>query len=145
MKKLILYHGSPNRLIGDKLIPKKGKDVNKERVENFHNAVYATDVKNAAIVKAIISSKKVNGASLNTQKGEGVIYRGWPNKKWIYLYSLPVDSFERTKENSHQYISKNPVKPIKIEKLEIAKYLHLIRKASKKEVDGWIKRYNLKR
>jgi hypothetical protein len=145
MKAIILYHGSPNKLIGDNLIPKEGKDVNKERTENFHKAVYATDIKNAAIVKAIISSKGVHGASLNISGGFGIIYRGWPNKKWIYLYYLPSESFERTKENIHQYISKNSVKPIKTERLEIDKYLHLIRKASKQEAEGWIKQYNLKR
>lgn len=141
-----LYHGSPRKLIGDRLLPKKAKDLDKNRLENTQKAVYATDRKDVAIAMAIVSSKGANGASLSMnrkQKPYGTIYSGWPKQKEIYLHYLPHRNFKKTKQNSHQFISKKAVKPIKTEKLEIKKYLQLIKKASKDEAKKWFKRYNI--
>jgi len=52
-----LYHGSSNKLRGDKLNPSQGED-SEERPENRLLAVYATDRKDLAIRKMRIELKK---------------------------------------------------------------------------------------
>ena len=50
MRKIkVLYHGSPRKLVGEKLNPSGGDD-SKVRPENNLFAVYATDRKDLAIV-----------------------------------------------------------------------------------------------
>ena len=136
----ILYHGSPRKLIGNKLLPKQAKDIDKT-LENNQKGIYATDIKNIAILKALVSSKGVHGASFaSSKKGVyGIIYKGWPNQKQIYLHYVPYENFQQTGENTHQYISKKPVKPIKTEILKIKDYLYLIRKASEQEMKKELK------
>lgn len=146
MKSQILYHGSPKKLIAGELLPRQAKDVDKTKTENCQKAVYATDRKMIAIAMAILASKGVNGASLNMAGKEepyGTIYSGWPEQKKIYLYSLPSGNFLETGKESHQYFSRQSVKPIKTELLNIDDYLPLIRKASEKEANAWFKKYNI--
>lgn len=132
---MILYHGSSRKLIGEKLIPKQPHDVN----NNYYNlikGVYATDVKNAAIAMAIISSKGIIGSSLNiNNKIPGTIYEGYPQQEFIYLYSINSENFRES--GKHQFVSKNPVKPLKMEKLKIEDYLFLTRNANENEINEW--------
>jgi len=132
-----LYHGSARKLIGNKLIPKQGRDVY-DNSENLHKAVYATDLRNAAIAMAIISCEGVRGGGLNISKNvaiPGIIYKGNPEQNDIYLYILDSKGFKPTKKGGHQFISKEPVKPLKTEKLKVKDYAHLTRKANKKELN----------
>ena len=137
MGKEILYHGSSKKLIGDKLIPKQSIDLEKNP-ENLIKGIYATDIKDLAIAMAIICSKGTHSSRLDFEKYEkdiskGIIYRGWPKQKNIYFYTLPTQSFKKSLGINHQFISKKPIKPLKIEKLLIENNLHLVRKATKKE------------
>lgn len=138
----ILYHGSPKKLIGTKLIPKKPTDLEKEK-ENLYEGIYATDIKELAIAMAIICSKGVRGSGVNfsKEKAKGIIYQGWPEQKEVYLYSLPSKTFKMTGKIKHQFVSSKPVKPIKIEKVLIKDYENLIRKATKKEKQDWENKY----
>ncbi|MCK4553292.1 hypothetical protein KAT80_03750 [Candidatus Pacearchaeota archaeon] len=141
----VLYHGSSKKLIGDKLFPKQSIDLEKN-LENLIKGVYATDIKDLAIAMAIICSKGTYSSSLDFEeykKGEskGIIYKGWPKQKHIYLYTLPIQSFKKSQGINHQFVSKKPVKPLKIEKLLIKNNLHLVRKATKKEKNIWTKKY----
>ena len=143
LTKMRLYHGSAKKIKGKFLIPKKPHDLGNQK-ENLIKGVYATDVKNSAIAMAIISSKGVISGTLNYKK-KSVIYEGWPKQKYIYLYHFPIQTFKRTSKESHQLVSKKSVKPIKIEKLNIKDYLKLVRKATKKEIENFFKKYKIKR
>ncbi len=141
LKPKYLYHGSPKKIIGDELIPHQAHDLEK-RPENLHKAVYATSEKELAIAMAIISAEGVIYSSLSFGDfPPGVIYQGWPEQEIVYLYTLPVESFEPCGPQSKQWISYQPVKPIKIEELLLEDYLHLVRKASADEAKKWIARY----
>lgn len=142
---ITLYHGSSKKLIGKKLVPKQTIDLEKNP-ENIIKGVYATDIRDAAIAMAIICSEGVNYSSLDFEKykkgkSKGIIYKGTPKQNYIYLYSLPSETFAKSKGIAHQFVSKVSVKPLKIEKLKIRDYVHLIRKATKKEKERWIKKY----
>lgn len=144
MKNKYLYHGSIRPIIGDKLIPKKAKDLGK-RKENMHKAVYATNVRGIAIAMAVISCEGVHGASLQfKQKPYGIIYEGWPKQENIYLYFLPVFSFVGMGGKGKQFASFKSVRPIKIQKLEVNKYLRFVRKATKKEREEWFEKNKIK-
>jgi len=138
-KPKILYHGSPNKLIGNNLMPSKGEDY-EDRPENNQTGVYATEVKEIAIAMAIISSKGVIGAGLDDYKpgkSPGIIYIGRPKQKYVYLYTLSPEGFKQTPSIKKQWISKKPVKPIKIERLNVKDYKHLIRYPEEEEVKKW--------
>jgi hypothetical protein len=143
MKKEYLYHGSPRKLKGKSLIPKKPHDLGKKR-ENLTKGIYATDVKNSAIAMAIICAKGVRSGSLLYRK-KSVIYEGQPKQKYVYLYYLPFKTFKRTSKRSHQWVSIVKVKPTKIERLKVKNYLNLIRKATKEEVKKFYKKYGFKK
>ncbi len=141
MKTTYLYHGSANEIIGEKLIPKQAEDL-ENNPDNLHNAVYATSNKEIAISMAIISSRGVYNSQLRKVKPYGIIYSGKPSQKYIYLYHLNKKEFEEQKGNSlGQWISKKPVKPLKVEKLKIKDYRELVRNATKSEKGTWMKKY----
>lgn len=139
----VLFHGSPNKLIGDKLNPSQGDD-SEERPENNQLGVYATDRKDLAIVMGILGCKDVMGGSIDEYK-EGKlnarIYGEFPKQKYLYIYHLPIETFKQTKIDKHQFVSLVAVKPIKLEKLKIKGFTNLIRKATKEETDYWMKKY----
>jgi len=139
----VLYHGSPKKLIGEKLKPSLGDD-SEERPENNLFAVYATDRKDLAIVMAMFSCKGVTGGSIDKyQNGKlnARIYGGYPKQEFIYLYHLPVKTFKQTKIDKHQFVSLVAVKPIKTEKIKLEDYRHLVRLATKAETAKWVKKY----
>lgn len=142
-KPKFLYHGSPNKLIGKKLMPSKGDD-SKDRPENNQLGVYATDVKEIAIAMAIVSSKGIIGAGLDDYKigkAPGIIHIGKLKQKYVYLYILSPKEFKPTPSIKGQWISKKSVKPLKIEKLKVGDYKHLIRYSKKDEAKKWKKKY----
>ncbi|MEK6912768.1 MAG: hypothetical protein AABX26_02315 [Nanoarchaeota archaeon] len=146
IKPKYLYHGSGRRLRGDKLIPKKAKELDKKNKHNDFKGIYASDVKNEAIAMGILKSRGVKDSSCGfyTKHGikvEAVIYWGWPEQKCFYLYTLPAETFENKPRGSHQWISFKSIKPIRIEKLIVKDYIYLIRKATKLEKKNWIKKY----
>ncbi|MDO8467377.1 MAG: hypothetical protein Q7S56_00300 [Nanoarchaeota archaeon] len=143
MKTKFLYHGSIKKING-KLIPKKADDLENKK-ENLHKAVYSTSVKDAAIAMAIISCKGVIGASLGYKKPYGTIYAGWPKQKFIYLYTLLTDTFVQSKKGLKQWHSFISVKPLKIERLKVKDYLHLVRKSTEKEHKTWVKKNHLEK
>ena len=132
MRPKVLYHGSPRKLRGGMITPKlaKGLGGKHERLKG----VYATHVGLAAILMAIISDKNVKLSSLNLgNKKEGLIHKGWPKRKYVYLYYLQPKNFKNTPKGSWQWISKKEVKPIKTEKIKVEDYMHLIRRPTQKE------------
>lgn len=145
MRKIkVLFHGSPNKLKGNKLNPSKGND-SEERPENNQFGVYASDRKDLAIVMGIFGCKDVIGGSIDEYKDDKLnakLYGEFPKQEYIYLYHLPLETFKQTKIDPHQFISLVSVKPLKIEKIKIKNFLYLIKKATKKEIDSWIKKYS---
>jgi len=137
-KMKILYHGSPRRLKGDRLIPTRAEDLEKNQ-ENMKKGVYATDKKEMAIAMAIISSKGVLGASLDDfGNGKyGKIYFGKPKQKYIYLHILPKENFEKCNSVKNQHFSKKAIKPLITERLLVKDYMELIKYADKKESEEW--------
>lgn len=143
MKKY-LFHGSANKIRGDKLLPQQAKDLH-EKPENLYKAVYATDIKEIAIAMAIICNKGVIYSALDFKKKPfGIIYEGWPTQEEIYLYILPSETFKQEGGAGHQYYSTEPVKPINLEKMSIKDYMYLIRKATDFERENFLKKYGEK-
>ena len=143
MKSKYLYHGSPNKLKGKVLNPSWGND-SEERPENNQFAVYATDRKDLAIVMAIFRCKDVVGGSIDEYKNNKLnarIYGDFPKQEYIYIYHLPIETFKKTHIDKHQFVSLVEVKPNRTEKLKVKDYMHLIRKATEKETDYWVKKY----
>ncbi|MCK5345415.1 hypothetical protein KAI32_02320 [Candidatus Pacearchaeota archaeon] len=141
-----VYHGSPKRIKG-KFTPKIPRDLGKNK-HNIMNGVYASSVKNKAIGRGVCVAKGVISARMGFDLGDrqkGVIYKGWPAQKYIYLHTFDSETFERYPKNSTQFVSMKAVKPVKIEKLLTEDYLKLIRKASKKELNNFIKKYGVKK
>jgi hypothetical protein len=58
----ILFHGSSNKLIGEKLNPSQGED-SEERPENNIFGVYATDRKDLAIAMGIMGTEVAKQAA----------------------------------------------------------------------------------
>jgi hypothetical protein len=139
---MVLYHGSPHKLKGDKLIPKPAEDLEKNK-HNTITGIYASGFKNAAIAMAVLSTKGVWHAGLDTAAKNpiGIIYRGWPKQRYIYLHYLPSRTFKNIPKNSAQWVSEKPIKPLRTERLNVKDYIHFVRKATKKERDSWKKKY----
>jgi|TARA_Y100000310_G_scaffold79837_1_gene76506 hypothetical protein len=143
MKEKVLFHGSPYKLKGSVLKPSQGDD-SKERPENSLFGVYASDRKDFAIAMAILSCKGVIGGSIEGFTKTSInakIYGPLPKKKFIYLYSLPANTFRPTKSIAHQYISSVPVKALLVEKLAISDHVRLLKKATKDETKKWLAKY----
>lgn len=130
-----VYHGSSRRISGP-FNPNVPNDLTKSKDNNI-NAIYATSSKIKAIAMGICASKGVARSGMDFEIGnrsKGIIYEGWPKQKYVYLYTFISDTFERSPKNSTQFVSRSSVSPVKIEKMEISKYIHLVRRASKKEI-----------
>lgn len=141
--KQILYHGSPYPLKGKTLDPSQGEDL-EERPDNKVFAVFATDIKEIAITMGIISAKGVIGGGLDSfKKPFGILYGGvLPKQKYIYVHHLSKKDFKKSPKTKHQFVCPFSVKPIKTEKIEIKKYLSLVKIATKEETQKWEEKYN---
>ncbi|MDO8508742.1 MAG: hypothetical protein Q7S27_03605 [Nanoarchaeota archaeon] len=140
-----VYHGSARELEGDKLIPNKATDLG-DKPHNLLEGVYASDVKEQAIAMGILSCKGVGSSSCGVHrkynpKVEAIIYEGWPEQDYFYLYTLSSETFESKPRGSHQYVSLVSVKPKKIERLLVKNYIHLVRKATDTEKDKWTEKF----
>lgn len=125
-----LYHGSTRKL--KILKPKQATGINKKADRQV--GVYATDKKDRAIAMTLIHLKGIEGGTrLNFPKGKpkGIIFEGWPTQKYFYLYTLPKKTFKKI--DSWQWISKEEVIPLKIEKLKTKDYVYMIRKGTERE------------
>ena len=152
MGPILLYHGSGNKLVGDKLSPKKANDLDKDNVNNSLTGVYASSVKDQAIAMALHSCKGVGRGSVGMGKVNGIIkmtssiiYDGWPEQDMIYLYEFSSKNFENKPKGSSQWVSFNSVKPDKIYKLLVKDYIHLVRPPTPKESKDWIDKYGSKK
>ena len=137
-----VYHGSP-RAVKEDFIPRVPQDLGK-RKDNIVKGVYASSIKNKAIGMAISGSKGVISSGMGFGIGnqrKGIIYEGWPNQKYVYLYTFNSETFERRPKTSTQFISRGSVTPAKVEKLSVRDYIHLVRKASRKELNDFNKKY----
>jgi len=139
----VLYHGSPRKLVGEKVKPSLGDD-SEIRPENNLFAVYATDRKDLAIVMAMIGCKDVIGGSIDEyQNGKlnARIYGKYPKQEFIYIHHLPAETFKQTKIDKHQFVSLVAVTPIRTEKIRVKDHHHLARLGTKEETTAWIKKY----
>lgn len=145
MKPAFVYHGSGRKLKGKKLTPKKAIDLEKNP-ENLLTGVYASELKEEAIVMSILSCKGVEYASCEVYKNEketsikALIYEGWPHQKHIYLYILPSKTFENRPKKSSQWVSLKAVQPKRVERLPLKDYLYLVKKATKKQRREWVQK-----
>ncbi len=139
-----LYHGSKLKLIGNKLIPRKAKDLSDFKVNN-QKAVYATDRKQIAIAMALVNERHIRaGMDFEAKKVQVTIWKGMPRKKYFYLYTLPIKTFIEKPGGSHQWLSSISVKPIKIERLKTKDFKKLIRKPAYKEKKEYQNKYGAK-
>ena len=132
MKPKFVYHGSGIKIEGN-LIPKKAKDL-KKIPENMLNGVYASSLKKEAIIMGILKCKGVKSSSTHVKgkrKIEAIIYSGWPKQDYFYLYTFSSKKFKEIPKGSAQWVSFKTVKPIKIEKLPVRKYIHWVKKNEK--------------
>lgn len=137
-----LWHGSVEKF--EKLIPSQATDISGHHESN-KKAVYATDLKNLAISFGL-KDKNSNSYAHWTKSGEFngmVVVKGKIRTgKEFYLYKLDSKDFEKCKGVSHQYYSKEEVKPIKVLELKVDDYIHLIRIGDKKDQDCFEKMRN---
>ncbi len=125
-----LWHGTPKRMKGETLLPRKAID---KCPENSQLGVYATESRDVAIAVAL---RKCDGVSKGNVKLDGdppygIMFIGWPSQEHIYLYKLSFESFVEV--GSGQWISYEPVIPLSEEKISVDNSIHLIRKATKEE------------
>ena len=113
-----LYHGSSRKLKRNRLIPKQARSAKNKAGNQF--AVYATDRKDFAIVMALLHQKGVGISRVNFPKNKaiGTIYVGWPKQKYFYLYTLSSKGFELVPRSKGEWISKEEIKPLKVERLK---------------------------
>ena len=113
------------------------------------DGVYASDVKDEAIAMGILKCKGVGSSSCgvyrkHSTKVDAIIYEGWPEQSYFYLYTLSSKTFQSKPRGSHQYLSLMPVKPEKIERLLLRDYIYLVRRATEKEKEEWFEKYRHK-
>jgi len=124
-----VYHGSAKKIEGS-LEPRQSNDL-ENRPENLHKAVYAATDRNVAIAMAILGTGNIKGSSL--LRGSAIYYAGKPDPEaFVYLYVFPKDKFQQT-ANPRQYISKVQIEPLRVYKLKVKDYLHLVREANSEE------------
>ena len=97
----------------------------------------------------IIRCKGVGSATCGTPRAKSnkiiaIIYEGTPKQTYFFLYTLPSKSFVNRPRGSHEWVSSKPIKPEKVERLSVKNYIHLIKKATKKEKKDWLKKYGKK-
>lgn len=88
----------------------------------------------------------VKGSATHTRdrKVDAIIYDGFPEQDYFYLYTLNSDGFENKPSGSCQWVSLKPVKPVRMERLSVKDHIHLVRKASKKEREKWFSKFSSK-
>lgn len=114
MKPKVLYHGSPICVQG-MIKPCRAVDVKNYHHENNLCAVYATDNSELAISRAI---EKGNLKRVDARRAN--------ESKYVFLYHLSSQTFERSTIDASQYISFVPVMPLKVESIDVFDYLGLI-------------------
>ena len=140
----ILYHGS-TRLM-DRIQARKAIDVGGDPSNN-QTAVYATDMRNFAISMGLTSKGSDVGHFWSEDETDSefqsVLYNGdIRHGEYVYLYTLPrfdsnnKDMFVKSSTH-HEFYSKPGIKyiePLKVEKLKVDDYLHLLRKPNKEDL-----------
>jgi len=134
-----LYHGSSKKLFGGYLKPNKPNDLSDTK-ENKYCGVYAADLKDQALAMGIISGK-AGTIGVTDGKVSAVIYDTWPRNKYFYLHVLSSEKFRNQPKGSHQWVSLEPIKPEKTERLRVDDYRGLVRVASKIEVARWREKF----
>ena len=110
-KPAYLYHGSPEDMDRIEPRPARGMGPEKDRL----NAVYATHIRNLAIVFSLPFTPNENGnlsfrVSLQADKPEIRLEAGSLDASRAgFLYMVPSDSFEQL--DDEQWVSYGPVEP----------------------------------
>ncbi|MFH1376052.1 MAG: hypothetical protein ABIH25_00280 [Candidatus Woesearchaeota archaeon] len=126
-----LWHGSTKKV--NIIKPSKAIDLSKHPDSN-RKGVYATDLKELAIEFGLADKKLHKYADYSKKPVQIVLIEGDIRKgKKFYLYKLKNKGFKEMPKKSHQWVSFKEIKPLKIEELNVDDYLHLIRKANKKD------------
>jgi hypothetical protein len=124
---ITLYHGSPNKIEGEFIRPSKANGL--IRREDELNGIYATRIKDFAILKAIISCRGVIGPTeirLDGKRIKARVKAGKPLQEEVYIYTFNDNPFSNSPIGSHQYFSESPVKPLRVEKIKVIEYMHMI-------------------
>lgn len=126
-----LWHGSTVK--SRVLKPKQAIDLS-GRKESNKKAIYATDLKVLAIEFGLIEKRAIKFADYRKKPVKMVIIKGRIRKgKKFYLYKLNTKGFREAPKGSHQWMSLKEVNPIEILELRVNDYLHLCRRATKKD------------
>lgn len=137
-----VYHGSP-KLIEGMFELRAPRDLNKDP-DNIVEGVYASSVKDKAIGMAVSGATGVISSGMGFgigNKRKGIIYEGWPNQEYVYLYTFDPKPFIRRPADSTQFIATKKVSPLKVEKLRTVDHIHLVKKASKRELNNFHKKH----
>ena len=132
----ILYHGSSKYV--EILLPSKAEDWFNDSGSQF--GVFATSKHNIALCFALGANPDEYGnisRYIFTEEGKEeiiIFVLGHPNFDGKgYLYTLSSEGFEHVRGS--QWICRNPVKPIKIEEIDVNNYLHLFRYSNEKDLE----------
>lgn len=140
-----LWHGSRDKI--EILKPRQAKDIGGHAGSN-QKAIYATSLKKFAIMMGLTTKDSDIGLFWDQKPIQMVLYDGKiRNGQKLYLHKLPrknesgEDMFTPGGAD-YEFYSKpwvSEIKPTEIMELNVDDYLHLIRKANKKD---WKKRNN---
>ena len=122
-----LYHGSPEKLDRIEPMPARGVGPEKDRL----NAVYATHIRNLAIVFSLPFIPNENGnlsIQVSSQADEPDIHLEAGSldlSRLGFLYIVPSDSFEQL--DDEQWVAYGPVEPCSKVQINPNEFLHWLR------------------
>ncbi len=143
-KSKYLWHGSPKKIEGDMLLPRKGRDI-RNVPENVQVGVYASDNKDIAIAMALVKCVGMVRGGLYYDKTpiQGIAYEGWPAQEQIYVYKLSSNTF-RQSGGERQWVSSEPVTYVNIEEIPVKDVIHLLRKPTYEEKINYERQFGVK-
>ncbi|MCK4650303.1 hypothetical protein KAT36_03655 [Candidatus Pacearchaeota archaeon] len=133
MKPEYVYHGTTNGKI--KIFePRVPNDIGGNK-HNEHKGIYATKLKRWAMVMGILSGKGVLCSRIDIKpKIKGIIFGGKPQHKYFYVYTFESAKFKNIPTNGHQYICREKIVPLKVERFMVKDYIKWIRNANEEEM-----------
>jgi len=141
----VVWHGSIHKIDGD-LEPRQAHDISGNPEQNLI-AIYAFKNREWAIIPGL--ARNPDGTYpkvfVNAEVSEQLVSIDGEirNGEKVYLYKLPAKTFRNTKTPSEmpEWVSEEehgPITPCAIEEVNVDDYAHLVRYATKKDVEQYI-------
>jgi hypothetical protein len=139
----VVWHGSIGKIDGH-LEPRQAHDISGNPEQNL-NAIYAYENRDWAIIPGLVRNPDGSWPEVfvnPTVSDQLVVISGEIRKgKEIYLYKLPAETFRNTGVPSDrpEWVSMEPVQPCAVEVVKVNDYVHLVRFATKEDIEFYKK------